>query len=205
MTATACLRLASSFKRFSSLRACERGRKKEMNVERREIFVKSGARSSSITPGPQIGTHNTPLPAGIETLCLLLVKTDGHCWGFPVESTFLFMGLTKHEREQGKTSRKKKESKSATAFLWRTPHKHTIKQATSTSKRQRPLRWGGRKQQCNAIPTCKEKFTRACGWNEMTCLIYRIKSTPGILMVHHDTGINTQGQSKLSVVFGYTI
>lgn len=44
-----------------------------------KIFVKSGARRSSITPGSQIGTHHTPLPDGKETLCLLLVKTDGHC------------------------------------------------------------------------------------------------------------------------------
>lgn len=34
MTAMACLRLASSFKRFNSLRACERGREMGMNAER---------------------------------------------------------------------------------------------------------------------------------------------------------------------------
>jgi len=72
---------------------------------------------------------------------------------------------------KGKKSNKK-ESKSATALLRRTPHKHTIKQATSTSRRHSD--WVG-EQQCRVIPTCKEKFTWDCGWNEINFLIYRIK------------------------------
>ncbi len=76
MTATACLRLASSFKHFSSLRACERGRKKGMNVERKENVCKK--RSEKEQHNTRSIDH-TPLPTGKENLCLLLVKKDGHC------------------------------------------------------------------------------------------------------------------------------